>query len=138
MENIWCVGFFCLNNCCSDLCQGWFGILQIPLLPQTESLLCSLFPRYNNKTYRIDDIKWDVFPTHTFHGRFKGVERDISYVEYYQEVLLFLLKPLITYSFSLKIQWSSELCELCIRVLYAHILRVRVCQYAHKRGICKL
>lgn len=55
---------------------------------QTESLLCFLFPRYNNKTYRIDDIKWDVFPSHTFHGRFKGVERDISYIEYYQEVLI--------------------------------------------------
>ncbi|KAL9980655.1 hypothetical protein ACROYT_G009266 [Oculina patagonica] len=44
-----------------------------------------ILTRYNNKTYRIDDIKWDVFPSHTFHGRFKGVERDISYVEYYQE-----------------------------------------------------
>ncbi|XP_020631825.1 piwi-like protein 1 isoform X2 [Orbicella faveolata] len=44
-----------------------------------------ILTRYNNKTYRIDDIKWDVFPSHTFHGRFKGVERDISYIEYYQE-----------------------------------------------------
>lgn len=41
--------------------------------------------RYNNKTYRIDDINWEIFPTNTFHGRFKGVERDITYVEYYQE-----------------------------------------------------
>ena len=51
------------------------------------------FPRYNNKTYRVDDIKWDVFPSHTFHGRFKGVERDISYVEYYREVLIISSKP---------------------------------------------
>ncbi|XP_015776705.1 PREDICTED: piwi-like protein 1 [Acropora digitifera] len=42
--------------------------------------------RYNNKTYRIDDIKWDTHPNHTFPGRFKGVERDISYVDYYKEV----------------------------------------------------
>ena len=35
--------------------------------------------RYNNKTYRIDDIKWNVFPNHNFHGRFRGEERDISY-----------------------------------------------------------
>lgn len=41
---------------------------------------------YNNKTYRIDDIKWDKYPNDTFHGRFKGEERDISYVQYYEEV----------------------------------------------------
>ena len=42
--------------------------------------------RYNNKTYRIDDIKWDKFPTDTFHLRMKGEESDISFVEYYQKV----------------------------------------------------
>lgn len=47
------------------------------------------FSSYNNKTYRVDDIKWDKFPNHTFHGRIKGVERDISYVEYYEEVCFF-------------------------------------------------
>lgn len=41
--------------------------------------------RYNNKTYRIDDINWNLFPSNTFHGRFKGEERDITYKEYYQE-----------------------------------------------------
>nr|AIY62327.1 piwi [Fimbriaphyllia ancora] len=45
-----------------------------------------ILTRYNNKTYRVDDIKWDKYPNHTFHGRIKGVERDISYVEYYEEV----------------------------------------------------
>lgn len=48
------------------------------------------FSSYNNKTYRVDDIKWDKFPNHTFHGRIKGVERDISYVEYYEEVCCLL------------------------------------------------
>ena len=48
--------------------------------------MASSFSSYNNKTYRVDDIKWDKYPNHTFHGRIKGVERDISYVEYYEEV----------------------------------------------------
>ncbi|XP_037695951.1 piwi-like protein 4 [Choloepus didactylus] len=38
--------------------------------------------RYNNKTYRIDDIDWSVKPTHTFQKR-DGTE--ITYVDYYQQ-----------------------------------------------------
>ncbi|XP_068681290.1 piwi-like protein 1 [Montipora foliosa] len=45
-----------------------------------------ILTRYNNKTYRIDDIKWDQYPSSTFKGRFKGEERDISYCQYYEEV----------------------------------------------------
>ncbi|XP_078258850.1 piwi-like protein 4 [Rhinoraja longicauda] len=38
--------------------------------------------RYNNKTYRIDDIDWVVKPTHTFKKK-DGTE--ISYVDYYSQ-----------------------------------------------------
>lgn len=44
------------------------------------------FTRYNNKTYRIDDIDWSVKPTHTFQKR-DGTE--ITYVDYYKQVGLF-------------------------------------------------
>ena len=37
--------------------------------------------RYNNKTYRIDDIDWDKNPTHTFETR----EGPITYLDYYQK-----------------------------------------------------
>nr|XP_045748790.1 piwi-like protein 4 [Mirounga angustirostris] len=38
--------------------------------------------RYNNKTYRIDDIDWSVKPTHTFRKQ-DGTE--ITYVDYYKQ-----------------------------------------------------
>ncbi|XP_052045693.1 piwi-like protein 4 isoform X2 [Apodemus sylvaticus] len=38
--------------------------------------------RYNNKTYRIDDIDWSVKPTHAFQKR-DGSE--ITYVDYYKQ-----------------------------------------------------
>uniref|UniRef100_A0AAA9SIK6 Piwi like RNA-mediated silencing 4 n=1 Tax=Bos taurus TaxID=9913 RepID=A0AAA9SIK6_BOVIN len=38
--------------------------------------------KYNNKTYRIDDIDWSVKPTHTFRKR-DGAE--ITYVDYYKQ-----------------------------------------------------
>ena len=37
--------------------------------------------RYNNATYRIDDIAWDQHPTDTFEGR-KG--NKMTFIEYYQ------------------------------------------------------
>lgn len=42
-----------------------------------------VFTRYNNKTYRVDDIDWSVKATHTFQKR-DGTE--ITYVDYYKEV----------------------------------------------------
>ncbi|XP_020957712.1 piwi-like protein 4 isoform X1 [Sus scrofa] len=38
--------------------------------------------KYNNKTYRIDDIDWSVKPTHTFQKR-DGTET--TYVDYYKQ-----------------------------------------------------
>lgn len=40
--------------------------------------------RYNNKTYRIDDIEWSIKPTDTFQKR-DGTQ--ISYEDYYKQVI---------------------------------------------------
>uniref|UniRef100_A0A8D0XY84 Piwi like RNA-mediated silencing 4 n=1 Tax=Sus scrofa TaxID=9823 RepID=A0A8D0XY84_PIG len=48
-------------------------------IPQHKFLA---FTRYNNKTYRIDDIDWSVKPTHTFQKR-DGTET--TYVDYYKQ-----------------------------------------------------
>ena len=37
---------------------------------------------YNNKTYRIDDIDFDMKASDTFHLR--KDDRDVSYIEYYR------------------------------------------------------
>ena len=37
--------------------------------------------RYNNKTYKIDEIAWDKKPTDEFEGR---NEEKISYMKYYE------------------------------------------------------
>uniref|UniRef100_A0A2K6G2W7 Piwi like RNA-mediated silencing 4 n=1 Tax=Propithecus coquereli TaxID=379532 RepID=A0A2K6G2W7_PROCO len=42
----------------------------------------TVLTRYNNKTYRIDDIDWSVRPTHTFQKR-DGTE--ITYMDYYKQ-----------------------------------------------------
>lgn len=38
--------------------------------------------RYNNKTYRIDDIAWDHTPNNTF----KKGDKDVSFKSYYKAV----------------------------------------------------
>ena len=40
----------------------------------------TVLTRYNNKTYRIDDIEWKMTPRHTF---MKGRE-EISFKTYYE------------------------------------------------------
>lgn len=37
--------------------------------------------RYNNRTYRIDDVRFDLSPKSTF----KAGDKDISFIEYYKE-----------------------------------------------------
>ncbi|KAM9659326.1 piwi-like protein 4 [Trichechus inunguis] len=49
---------------------------------EKELLGLIVLTRYNNKTYRIDDIDWSVRPTHTFQKR-DGTE--ITYVDYYKQ-----------------------------------------------------
>ncbi|KAM9079875.1 piwi-like protein 4 [Megaptera novaeangliae] len=56
-------------SCCTQTCEK-----------QLIGLI--VLTRYNNKTYRIDDIDWSVKPTHTFQKR-DGTE--ITYVDYYKQ-----------------------------------------------------
>lgn len=47
----------------------------------TKALLgMTVLTRYNNKTYRIDEITFDVSPQHTFKMR----DQDVSYIQYYK------------------------------------------------------
>lgn len=39
--------------------------------------------RYNNKTYRVDDIDWDQNPKSTFK---KADGSEVSFLEYYRKV----------------------------------------------------
>ncbi|XP_031622397.1 protein argonaute-3-like [Contarinia nasturtii] len=48
----------------------------------TQALLGAVvLTRYNNKTYRIDDIDWDQNPTNTFQTK----TGEVSYVQYYKQ-----------------------------------------------------
>lgn len=47
---------------------------------QTALIGSVILTRYNNKTYRIDDIDFDANPLKTFHTK----DREVSYVEYYR------------------------------------------------------
>lgn len=40
---------------------------------------CVVLTRYNNKTYRIDDIEWDKNPAHTFDSN----GQQMTFQEYY-------------------------------------------------------
>lgn len=48
---------------------------------------------YNNRTYNIDDVDWEQTPRSTFHA--KGA--DISYVDYYRSVSVFLLLGILKF-----------------------------------------
>ncbi|XP_075404837.1 piwi-like protein 4 [Tenrec ecaudatus] len=58
------------------------GAAAFPQACEKALLGLVVLTRYNNKTYRIDDIDWSVKPTHTFQKR-DGSE--ITYVDYYQQ-----------------------------------------------------
>lgn len=47
---------------------------------QTALLGMTVLTRYNNKTYRIDEISFDVTPKSTFKIR----DEDVSYIDYYR------------------------------------------------------
>lgn len=57
-------------------------VLQLTLFLTILFLPASVIVRYNNKTYRIDDIAWDQTPSNTF----KRGEADISFKDYYKNV----------------------------------------------------
>lgn len=49
---------------------------------EAEVLGMTVLTEYNNKTYRVDDINWDVTPGDTFES--KKEKKQISFVDYYQ------------------------------------------------------
>ncbi|KAM4828337.1 piwi-like protein 4 [Thomomys bottae] len=58
------------------------GVSDFTQMCEKQLLGLIVLTRYNNKTYRIDDIDWSVKPVHTFQRR-DGSE--ISYVDYYKQ-----------------------------------------------------
>lgn len=52
---------------------------------QTALLGMTVLTRYNNKTYRIDEISFDVTPKSTFKIR----DEDVSYIDYYRVSFLY-------------------------------------------------
>lgn len=58
-----------------------------------------VFPhiRYNNKTYRVDDIDWDGRPSHTFEKR----GEKITYKDYFKQVIYGLIS--ITVIFEIEV-----------------------------------
>ncbi|XP_063112284.1 piwi-like protein 4 isoform X2 [Cavia porcellus] len=65
----------------TDLCYK-IGISCFIQTCEQQLIGLVVLTRYNNKTYRIDDIDWSVKPTHTFWRR-DGSE--ITYVDYYKQ-----------------------------------------------------
>ena len=45
------------------------------------SLINNIIPRYNNKTYKIDDVNWKANPQSTFNRR----DSEVSYAKYYKD-----------------------------------------------------
>ena len=56
------------------------------MVRKTRLTCCFYSYRYNNKTYRIDDIDWTTKPQDTFTRSQNGQEIQMSYVQYYWEV----------------------------------------------------
>nr|XP_020027809.1 piwi-like protein 4 [Castor canadensis] len=65
----------------TDLCYNT-GMSCFTQICEKQLIGLIVLTRYNNKTYRIDDIDWTVKPTHTFQRR-DGSE--ITYVDYYKQ-----------------------------------------------------
>ncbi|XP_075707606.1 piwi-like protein 4 isoform X2 [Rhinoderma darwinii] len=76
---------------------------------EKEFLGMVVLTRYNNKTYRVDDIDWSTKPTDTFPKK-DGTQ--ISYVEYYKQQynleLTDLMQPMLVSTLKVK---KSEACD---------------------------
>lgn len=59
-----------------DQCQG--GNFQNVCAKELAGNI--VLTRYNNKTYKIDDIAWDIDPTTTFEKN----GQQVSYIDYYK------------------------------------------------------
>jgi len=60
--------------------QKWFNVRMYKLMVLVNGVI--IIYRYNNKTYRIDDIAWDHTPNNTFT---KG-DTEISFKNYFKTV----------------------------------------------------
>lgn len=55
-------------------------------VPEIKTAFCKeiigtvVLTRYNNRTYRIDDVRFDMNPKH----KFKAGDKEISFIEYYK------------------------------------------------------
>jgi hypothetical protein len=47
---------------------------------------CIVLTDYNNQTYRVDDVDFDVNPRSSFEIKKQGSVTKISYVDYYRQV----------------------------------------------------
>ncbi|XP_040278414.1 piwi-like protein 4 [Bufo bufo] len=76
---------------------------------EKEFLGMVVLTRYNNKTYRVDDIDWSIKPTDTFSKK-DGTK--ISYVEYYKQQynleLTDLFQPVLVSSLRVKKNEASD------------------------------
>ncbi|KAM6158564.1 piwi-like protein 4 [Rhynchocyon petersi] len=73
------------NETVLELMSGLYhrtGLSSFTQACEKELLGLIVLTRYNNKTYRIDDIDWSVNPTHTFEKR-DGTK--ITYLDYYKQ-----------------------------------------------------
>jgi len=53
----------------------------------TQAIIgCIVLTDYNNATYRVDDVDFEVTPKNTFEIKKKGSVTKISYVDYYLQV----------------------------------------------------
>lgn len=74
--------------------------------------------RYNNKTYRVDDIVWDKNPQHSFECSTTG--QSMTFIEYYRQgffVVLIALHVSVLRSLLLNIQIETDFCSLEMRRL---------------------
>lgn len=66
--------------------------------------------RYNNKTYRVDDIDWDQNPKSTFK---KADGSEVSFLEYYRKVSCSLGGMHRSIQALLSLAWITEKFSAC-------------------------
>lgn len=103
---------------------------------QREVLGTTVLTKYNNKTYRIDDVDFDKKPTDTFDTK----DGPISFIEYYQRVsantLSFLLQKnlFVNYFFFCSAIISKS--EMRISHCWCPRQRSVICVAAAKMSFC--
>ena len=93
---------------------------------------CLFSVRYNNKTYRIDDIDWDKNPLSTFTTR----SGEISFMQYYENAYNKKIsdkeQPLLV---SMPKKIVSGVCVVCVCVFSALSTVASICTQDQRRGM---